>query len=181
MIIIMNCKKIKITKNIIDDVSKYSTSEELLRNGGVSIEALDEAAFGFSEKSVKKLNPNQLNIRWFNDLENVKYEIKQSNMLPVDWAKRISLDEPIDVDYWEDGDLGFKRGFYIQDGHHRFYAAKILNKLLNVDLTIKVNPILVLGDGLSYDDFHRCVFNQVEELNSEKNKKLMMLKQIRKF
>ena len=37
------------------------------------------------------------------------------------WAKGVDLTEPIDVSFE-------KNSFYIEDGHHRYYAAKILNK-----------------------------------------------------
>ncbi len=137
-----NCDYIKITKEIEDEVNKFNTSEELLRSGGISIEALDIAAHGFSSDDIKTLKPEQLNIKWRGDLENVKYEIehlfKKSNLprskFIKNWAEKVSLEEPIDVSYE-------KNKFYIEDGHHRYYAAKILNKPLNVNLEIKMNPI----------------------------------------
>jgi ParB-like chromosome segregation protein Spo0J len=72
------------------------------------------------------------------------------------WGNEINLTEPIDVSYENNR-------FYIEDGHHRYYAAKILNKPLNVNLEIKMNPITKLAPSLSYDDFHRCIFKQVME------------------
>ena len=162
----MECVKIKLTKEIIDEVNKFTSSEQLLRSGGISTEALDRAAFGFSDKDIKTLMPNQLKIKWLDDLENVKYEIKHKKLNPMVWAKTINLSEPIEVSYWED--KSHKRGFYIEDGHHRYYAAKVLNKPLNVELTIKVNPIITLGQGLSYDNFHRCIFNQVKNTTESK-------------
>lgn len=154
--------EIKITKEIADYVSKFSTDEELLRSGGLPIELLDRAAFGFSADDVKTLMPDQLKIRWRNDLENVKWEIKNKKITDQQYAKAVDLRTPIDVDYSEDLKMGFKRGFYLQDGHHRYYAAKILNKPLNVNLTIKINPLLELAPHLSYDDFHRTIFKQIK-------------------
>ena len=151
--------------NIVDEyvndlkseLSKFKTDEELLRGGGISIETLDRLAHGFSEEDMKTINPNKLMIKWKDDLENVKYEIKQSGLTPKQWASKINLNEPIDVSYW--GDDKYKKGFYIEDGHHRYVAAKILNKLLNVNLEIKVNPIKVIAPNMGYDEFHRYIFN----------------------
>lgn len=158
----INCPKLQYTDEIKNEINQFNSDEELLRSGGISIEALDRAAHGFSEDDIKTISPNKLKIRWKNDLENVKYEIQQSNLPPKEWAKKINLSEPIDVEYWEDKEMGFDKGFYIQDGHHRYLAAKILNKPLNVNLEIKINPIKMLSKGLSYDDFHRCLFKQIK-------------------
>lgn len=161
----MNCTPIKITDEIIREVEKFKTSEDLLRSGGISIEALDRAAFGFSSEDIKTLMPNQLNIKWKDDLENVKFEIqlllkklKTINPKTVlkTWAEAVDLTEPIDVAFE-------KNKFFIEDGHHRYYAAKILNKPLNVNLEMKTNPIVKLAPSLSYDDFHRCIFNQIKK------------------
>ena len=154
--------QIKITDEMRDFVQQFETDEQLLRSGGFDIDILDRAAFGFSEDDVKTINPRDLKVRWFNDLENVKHEIKHSGLGEAEWAKQVDLSEPIDVDYWEDHKLNFKRGFYIQDGHHRYTAALILSKPLNVNLQIKVNPIGVLAPNMGYDDFHREVFRQVK-------------------
>jgi len=154
--------QIKITDEMREFVQKFETDEQLLRSGGFDIDILDRAAFGFSEDDVKTINPRDLKVRWFNDLENVKHEIKHSGLGEAEWAKQVDLSEPIDVDYWEDHKLNFKRGFYIQDGHHRYTAALILSKPLNVNLQIKVNPMGVLAPNMGYDDFHREVFRQVK-------------------
>lgn len=152
--------ELKIKYEYIDDLkselSKFKTSEELLRNGGISIETLNRLAHGFSEEDIKTLIPNQLKIKWKDDLENVKWEINKSGLTPKQWASKINLSEPIDVSYW--GDNKHKIGFYIEDGHHRYMAAKILNKPLNVNLEIKVNPITTINPNLRYEDFHRYIF-----------------------
>lgn len=148
--------------NLKKELSKFKTDEELLRSGGISNTTLDRLAFGFSEYDIKQLMPEKLRIRWKNDLYNVRYEIQQSGLSDIQWAKNINLTEPIDVDYWEDEKLEYKKGFYVQDGHHRYTAAKILNKPLNINLTIKINPIKEISD-LDYDDFHRYVFKLYEK------------------
>lgn len=165
---VLVCPILKLTDEIIAEVNKFDTDESLLRAGGISIEAIDRAAYGFTSGDIKTLSPSQLHIKWKEDLKNVKYEIEYlrkktysglslQKVMKI-WADKIDLSEPIDVTYEKDK-------FYIEDGHHRYYAAKILNKDLNVNLEIKQNPITKLAPSLSYDDFHRCVFKQVKNMN----------------
>jgi len=156
------CPLIKITDEIRDEVLKFNSEEDLLRSGGISIEALDRAAFGFTGDDIKELMPNQLNIKWKDDWENVKWEQNKSGLTTRAYSSKISLEEPIDVI--------FEKGkFWIDDGHHRYFAAKTLNKPLKVNLEIKQNPIIELSPDLSYDDFHRCVYRQVKsKLNESK-------------
>ena len=155
-------ENVMLNDNFIGDLekelSKFKSDEDLLRNGGISIELLDRLAHGFSEEDIKTLAPNQLKIKWKDDLENVKWEINKSGLSPKQWASKVNLSEPIDVSYWEDSK--HKRGFYIEDGHHRYMAAKILNKLLNVNLEIKVNPIKTIAPNMGYDEFHRYVYSK---------------------
>ena len=155
-----SCEDIDITPEIRDEVLKYNSSEELLRGGGISIEALDRAAHGFAESDVKELMPNQLHIKWFDDLKDVKWEIEKKGISNLEYAQSIDLSEPIDVSY-ERG-RGRTPKFYIEDGHHRYYAAKILKKPLKVNLDIKVNPMKKLAGNMGYDQFHRCLFDQVK-------------------
>ena len=152
-----DCSGVIVTQEIADEISKFNSSEELLRAGGISDDALDKAAFGFTKDDIKTLMPNQLKIKWKGDWQGVLWqqrEYAKRGMSKVDWAKKINLSEPIDVVY-EKGD------FYVDDGHHRTYAAKILNKPLNVNLEIRDNPILKLGIP-DYDQYHRCAFKKVK-------------------
>ena len=151
----LNCPDLNISDEVIDYVNKFNSSEELLRKGGLPIDMLDRLAFGFSADDIKTLHPNKLKIKWKDDLDNVIYQLDKSKLNKVEWAKKIDLSEPIDVSY--NG-----KYFYIEDGHHRYYAAKILNKPLNINLEIKANPIVKLNLDLSYDNFHRCLFNQIK-------------------
>lgn len=170
----LDCPIINVNDEVIKYVNKFNSDEELLRSGGLPTEILDELAFGFNSESIKSLMPNQLSIKWRDDLENVRYEINNlykktnSNNLKkttLDWANAVNLSEPIDVSFE-------KNKFFIEDGHHRYFAAKILNKPLNVNLEIKQNPIIKLSPKLSYDNFHRCLFKQVKNNN---------LNELRKF
>jgi hypothetical protein len=74
-------------------------------------------------------------------------------------GEKINLSEPIDISYESNG-YGLK--FYLEDGHHRYFAAKTLNKTLNVNLEIKANPITITNK-LGYDEFHRCLFKQIKQ------------------
>jgi uncharacterized ParB-like nuclease family protein len=147
--------KNKYFKDLQKELSKFNSDEELLRSGGLSIELLDRLAHGFSDDDIKNLKPDDLKIKWKGDLENVKYEIKKSGLTPQKWASKINLSEPIDVSYSKN--KKGQKGFYIEDGHHRFMAAKILNKNLNVSLEININPITELTN-MGYDEFHRYIF-----------------------
>jgi len=153
-----NPKPSKIAKLLGMDIlkkeaEKYKSGEELLKAGGFSIDTLDRAAFGFSEKDIKELDPKNLNIKWYQDLENVKNEIKKSGLSKEEWAKQINLTKPIDVVFENDK-------FYVDDGHHRYLAAKILNKKLPVSLKIKQKPIpkIIGTKNYNYDEFHRSFF-----------------------
>jgi tRNA nucleotidyltransferase/poly(A) polymerase len=88
------------------------------------------------------------------------------------YAEKVSLEEPIDVSF--DG-----KNFYIEDGHHRFYAAKVLNLPLKINLEIKSNPIIKLGGELGYDEFHRCIWKQVHNNRENMNEaQIMSLEQL---
>jgi len=152
-------KKIMNVKNL-----KYLITY-LLRSGGLPDDLFDQWAFGFTQEK-NTIMPNELKVRWRNDLENVKWEIEQKGLSDIEYAQSVDLSEPIEVDY--DKPNGWSEGFYIQDGHHRYYAAKILNKPLNMNLTIKVNPTLKLSN-MDYDKFHRCIWEQVNSVTQESN------------
>jgi len=73
-----------------------------------------------------------------------------------EWAKNVDLSEPIDV-VFENGK------FYIDDGHHRYYAALILDKKLKVNLVIEDKPIAKITgkQNYDYDGFHRSFFASI--------------------
>jgi hypothetical protein len=75
----------------------------------------------------------------------------------MEW--KINLSEPIDISYESNG-YGLK--FYLEDGHHRYFAAKTLNKTLNVNRD-KGKPITKITNKLGYDEFHRCLFKQIKQ------------------
>lgn len=158
-----NCSYIELSNEIIDYVKGFESDELLLRGGGIPIDFLDRAAFGFSKNDIDIISPDKLKIRWLEDINNVKQEVEKSGLTDVEWSNGIDLSEPIDVEYWKDDENGFIEGFYISDGHHRYYAAKTLGRPLKINLEIRINSIERLAPGLGYDNFHRCAFRQVNE------------------
>lgn len=147
------------------ELSKFKSSEDLLRGGGLSIELLDRLAHGFSEEDITQLKPKDLKIRWRDDLENVKHEIQKSGIPPKEWAREVNLSEPIEVSYRKSS--GNKNQFFIEDGHHRYFAAKILNKPLNVSVKIEVNPITTISKDLGYDELHRLLYDRFSKNTRE--------------
>jgi len=111
----------------------------------ISISDLDRAAFGFAREDIKTLSPNQINIKWQDDLDDVIHEQKNSGITETEWASKIDLSTPIDV-VFENGK------FYLEDGHHRWYAAKILNKSLPVNLEIKDKPHKAIIEKALYEN-----------------------------
>ena len=156
-------------------LSKYESSEQLLRSGGISIELLDRLAFGFADSDIVTLNPDQIHIKWKDDLDNVKWEIKHSGLTPRKWAEKINLSEPIDVSY-ETNKKGVNH-FYLEDGHHRYTAAKILKKPLNVSLEIKAKPVRAMNPNMTYDQLMRNLYEifgpKNETIRFELNKRLL--------
>jgi hypothetical protein len=144
----LKSKKIDFTKPnfklMVREAKKFKTDEQFLRAGGFSTEALDKAAFGFYAEEITTLDPKQLHIKWTDDLDGVKYEQNYSGKSKKEWALTIDLSEPIDV-IFENGK------FFIDDGHHRYYAASILKKKLNTSLIIHDRPIEKLAGTKQYD------------------------------
>ena len=99
----------------------------------LDIDLTDKIAFGFSADEITKLNPSRLTVKWQDDFDNAGFQQEKSGLSKKGWARTVNLSEPIEVSY-----DGYK--FNIEDGHHRYYAALILNKVLPVSLEIKANP-----------------------------------------
>jgi hypothetical protein len=150
------CIKLDLTDEVIKFVRKFDSDEELLRAGGLPTDMFDKLAFGFNE-NLNTINPNKLKIKWHTDLEQVEYEIKQSRLTPEKYSLGIDITEPIDVSY-ETNEYG--TGFFIEDGHHRYFAAKTLGKSLKMNLTINSSPTEKLGYS-NYDVCMRCIYGQV--------------------
>lgn len=104
---------------------------------------LDRRAFGFAVGDIITLMPDQIGIQYSGDLENPEGAIERVGN-PIAWAKSVSLRKPIDVTYR-------KGQWWLEDGHHRWMAARILQKKLRCRVVkIDDNPILALqAKGLS--------------------------------
>lgn len=100
-------------------------------------DTLDRLAFGFAVGDVLLLAPEQIGVQYEGDLENVAWAIRKAGG-PLRWAKTVKLRTPIEVLY--------KKGrFWIEDGHHRWTAAKILGKKLRARVVrIDDNPLLAI-------------------------------------
>jgi len=164
----MTCK---VTPEMAQEARQYDSAESFLRAGGFDVDTLDKAAFGFINGQIIEISPSNLKIKWKDDYLNVLWEIKHSGLSPKQWAKKISLEEPIDISYE-------KSKFFIEDGHHRYTAAKILKKSLTAKIEIKDRPIDILGAGMKYDDFVRCAWSQ-SKINEDQmnNSKIILTEQ----
>lgn len=152
---------IELNDEVLSYARKFNSLEEFLRSGGLPIDLLDRLAFGFSDEDIKTLSPSQIKIKWKEDLENVLWEIEKSGLSKIQWSKKINLSEPVDVSFE-------KNNFYLEDGHHRYVAAKILKKPLNVNLEIKSSPVKKINPNISYDKLMTLIFNKSIELNEQK-------------
>ena len=80
-------------------------------------------------KEIPMITPYELKPLNQMEINGAMSDMERSGLSPQEWAKTISLEEPIKASIYSDGEIK------IQDGHHRFLAAKILNKPLRVNMT----------------------------------------------
>lgn len=118
--------------------ARRTTAAQLARMSDRELEtlptdALDRAAFGFTSGSLLTLHWSQIQIRYPGDLENVRHAVRTSK----DARERLS-GPPIDV--------SFRKGhFELEDGHHRWWAARMLNRTLHARVQqIDDNPIVAI-------------------------------------
>lgn len=107
-----------------DELSRLDTDE------------LDKMAYGFTSGDVIRVHPNELKVQYQEDLIAAEYEMEKAGSGPkqVEWAKKVDLSEPIQIKI-KNGEK------VIEDGHHRYVAAKKLGKTLKAEVTIEDNPI----------------------------------------
>lgn len=101
----------------------------------MDIDVLDKLAFGYNDGDIVEIDPSLLVIKYPCDLENPEYCFQKGGM---DWVRSVSLDEPIDVSIGDDGRM------YLEDGHHRCFAASKLGKKLQAKVEIKGNPLRII-------------------------------------
>jgi len=146
---------------LLNYAKQYNSSEDLLRSGGFPISLLDRVAFGFDAEAMTQIDPKLLHIKWKDDIDQVKYEVEKSGLTPREWGRKIDLSEPIDVSY-------SNGKFWIEDGHHRYFAAKALGEPLNANVEINEKPIpkIVGTKNYNYDAFVRDIYDKAVD-NSE--------------
>ena len=106
-----------------------ATREELEM---MPVDDLDRAAFGVAGGDVINVSPNKLSVKYLDDMENPKHRFQQGGM---DWVESVDLSQPIKVSVDDTGKLK------IEDGHHRYFAAKALGRDISAEIEIKANPI----------------------------------------
>lgn len=100
------------------------------------LEALEKVSKASTEEQfygpvpeVKYLNPFDLEPLSSLERKGAKSTYYLSDQFdPVEWAKTVTLDEPIKVSFFKDGSL------MISDGHHRHLASQILRRPVEVEL-----------------------------------------------
>lgn len=98
----------------------------------MDIDILDKIAFGCNDGDVIIVNPADLVIKYPGDLENPLECYRKGGMA---WVRSVSLEDPIEVSIGEDGRM------YLEDGHHRRFAAIKRGEKLRAEVEIKGNPI----------------------------------------
>ena len=136
---------------LISECQNFNNYKDLLKSGGFNDFGLRLFFYGFTENSVTELYPKDIKIKWKEDLQNVYHEIQYSKLTPKVWSSKINLSEPVDVVFENNN-------FFLDDGHHRYVAAKTLKKPLNVKLEIRNNPFKLLKT--DYDSFHKMFFEK---------------------
>jgi hypothetical protein len=105
------------------------TRDELER---MDIDQLDRMAFGVASGDVVVLSPNQIKIKYPDDLENPAYRYGKEGM---HWVLSVDFSEPVDVSINDRGE------YELEDGHHRWFAARKLGKKLHARVEVKANTI----------------------------------------
>lgn len=93
---------------------------------------LDAIAFGCRNGEVKTLKPSAIRIKYPCDLENPQHRFEQEGMA---WVRSVSLDKPVSVSVDDNG------VFWLEDGHHRWFAATKRRVQLQAEIEIKGNPV----------------------------------------
>lgn len=135
------------------DMAKMSRAE-LER---LDFDDLSRAAFGVASDDEVLVPPSKLRIRWKADLANANEDMRRGILrhqvenetgittgairghapTPRAWAEAVLLNAPpVDVDI-----VDAKGTYVLQDGHHRYVAAKLLRRPLRAVVQVKTNPI----------------------------------------
>lgn len=113
---------------VLEQGGKYTESQ--LQQ--MDTDVLDRMAWGVVNGDVVDVSPASLNVQYTGDMENPEAKFAKDGMK---WVKSVDLSEPIKVSIRDDGKL------YIEDGHHRYFAATKLGKSLKAEIEVKGNPV----------------------------------------
>lgn len=119
---------------------KRGLDEAMLRREleRLDIDQLDRWAFGVIGDQIIKIDPKDIAVVHFDDLDNAKHQADRYPGGRKAWARGFTFDEPVDISVTEPG------AFVLEDGHHRYLAAKTLGRKLPAKIRIKGKPIEVL-------------------------------------
>lgn len=98
----------------------------------MDIDELDRLAFGMADGDVVSVKPAAVRILYPGDLANPQARFDREGMA---WARTVDLSEPVDLSVNDAGEL------CLEDGHHRWFAAKKCSRSLRGTVTIKGKPI----------------------------------------
>ncbi len=82
---------------------------------------LDRMAYGHAYGDTITAHPSRFGIKYTGDLENPQDKFDKGGM---DWARSVDFSKPVDLGIGRHGKL------HIEDGHHRWFAAKKLGRKL---------------------------------------------------
>ena len=103
----------------------------------MDMDDLDRMAFGHASGEIIDIKPRDIKIQYRGDLENPEYKFEKGGM---EWVRSVDFSEPVEVSIKTDGK------FYLEDGHHRWFAAKKLGIPLKAKIEVKGKPIEVILD-----------------------------------
>lgn len=98
----------------------------------MDVDDLDMMAFGHYGGEEVIIDPNDIKIKWHDDLGNPEHKFTIGGM---DWVHSVDFSEPVELSVNNNGEIE------LEDGHHRWFAAKKLGRKLKGVIEIKGKPI----------------------------------------
>jgi hypothetical protein len=98
----------------------------------MDIEDLDVMAFGVKSGEVKEIAPQDIKIKYDGDIECAEDKLQSGGRA---WAESVDLSEPVLISVDENG------AFILEDGHHRYVAAKATGRPLIAEFEVKGSPV----------------------------------------
>lgn len=98
----------------------------------MDIDALDRLAFGVADGDQVTLKPEAIQLPYPGDLLNPMARFDKEGM---DWVQSVDFSEPVEVSVNQAGE------FCLENGHHRWFAARMLGRTLEAVVAVKGKPI----------------------------------------